>query len=470
MRTVISLLFLFQFFTGFAQKEFAILDLTELKNSAQEIYSYTNDDTGKFAAFVRSNKQIIGFYFNDQQEILDTIKVEATYRELDIFIGGAYHNDTFTLFFSNGSESKYSALQTDFELHDFKIIEDLGISNKNERVIAYTEAKSQVHMLTVFKNSSVVNLKSLASDGSIKTTSYDLSAEKFETDNGLPLTFESLLFAKKSENPFQTINTDIPNSLEQTSAVTKIYQQKDHIKLTNNTYKKHTYIIDFNYGTETYSYNRIENPNFDKKHKKSNANSFLIDHWFFDTYSTTDGITLNVYDKDSLQLKKTFSVIPGDSIAFKNSPIIHDDGISNTTRDFEKTARFVRRVNSSNIAVAVHPFGDQYVLTLGATQNKPNFQLMVMGAVLGGAVGAMLFSAFDAYGRTESTRITCLFDKDFNHVTGAVPPHSFDTINTFTKENKLDKMPVQTIFKRGDSYVWGYYHKAGNFYRFHQFN
>lgn len=470
MKKILAFIFLFQICALYSQEEWMIVDLTDISNTAEEIYPIVNEETGNFATFIRSNKQIVGFYYNDKQELLDTLKIDYPYRSLEAFVGSAYDGDKFTLFFSNSSESKYSGLKVDFDANKFDIIEDLNISNKKESVISYIESNSKLHIISISKNSSIINRKTLKTDGSVNEVRYDLSEETFETDNGLPLTFYALLFGKKSENPFQTINTNVPNSLEQTSAFTKIYQANNYIRLTNNTYQKHTYFIDLDISSDSYKLSNIENQNFDKKNKKSNANSFILDHWFFDAYSTTDGITLNVYDVKTQQLSKKFNVIPGDSITFKNTPIIHDSGTSNPIRDLEKTARFVRKVNSSNIGIAAYPFEDKYILTLGATHKSPNLGLVVLGGVFGGIVGAAIFSTFDAYGRTESTHIECIFDADFNHVPGNIPSNGFDLINAFLGENNLKNATVQTVFKYQDKYIWGYYHKAGKFYRFHQFD
>ena len=470
MKKILVFIFLFQICALYSQEEWMILDLTELTNVAEEVYPIVNEKTGYFATFIRANKQIIGFLYNNRQDLIDTLKIDYPTKSLEAFVGSAYDDTKFTLFFSNSSESKYSALKVDFDAKRYDIIEDLNISNKKENVISYIENNSELHIISVSKNPSVVHRKTLKTDGTFQHVSYDLSEEKFETDNGLPLNLYSLLFGQKSENPFQTINTNVPNSLEQTSALTKIYQNKEHIRITNNTYKKNTYLIDLNINSDNYSISTIKNQNFDKKNKKSEANSFILDPWFFDAYSTTYGITLNVYDVKTQRLNKTFNIIPGDSIAFKNSPIIHDSGTSHPIRDLEKTTRFVRKVNSSNIGIAVYPYRNNYILTLGATHKSPNLTLVTLGGVLGGIVGAAIFSTFDAYGRTESTHIKCIFDPKFEHLTGDIPQNGFDLINNFLKENNLTKATVQTVFKYQDKYIWGYYHKAGKFYRFHTFN
>lgn len=136
----------------------------------------------------------------------------------------------------------------------------------------------------------------------------------------------------------------------------------------------------------------------------------------------------------------------------------------------EKTARFVKKVHSSNIGIAAYPFKDHYILTLGATHKSPNFDLMVVIGIFGGIVGAALFSAFDAYGRTESTHIQSIFDAYFKHVTGDLPKNGFDLINAFLLEENLRTAGLQTVSKYQDTYIWGYYHKTGKFYKFHQFN
>lgn len=274
-----------------------MLDLTDhLTNKAQEVYPIVNQETGYLATFIKSDTEIIGFYNDDKQNLLTTLKIKLPYKFLDIFMGSAYDGANFTLFFNNSSQTKYSGLKVDFATNSYDLIENLNIIDKKERLISYIEINANLHLLSVSKNASLLHRKTLKPDGSVDEVTYDLSGEIFETDNDLPLTLDALLFGKKSQNGFQTINTNLPNSLEQTSAITKIYQNGKQIRLTNNTYQKFTYLIDLDITSKAYKFNTVENKNFNKKNKKSNANSFVLEHWFFDTYSTADGITLNVYD------------------------------------------------------------------------------------------------------------------------------------------------------------------------------
>lgn len=471
MRKSLALLFLFQFCTLFAQEEWTILDLTDrLKDKVEAVYPIVNEKTGFSATFLKANNEIIGFYHNEKQELQTTITIDSPRKNLDVFVGSAYDGDKFTLFFSNNSESKYSCLKVDFATNSYDIIVDLNIATKKERIISYIESDSELHLISVLKNSSLLNRKTLKIDGSINEVTYDLSQEVLESDTGLSISFYSLIFGKKSENPIQTINTNVPNSLEQTSAFTKVYQNEEHIQISNNSYQKHTYLLNLDVSSNAYKLDKIENKLFDKKNRKSNANSFILNDKFFDAYSTTDGITLNMYDTRTQKQTKTFNIIPGDSISFKNSPIIFEKGGSESYRDLEKTTRFVRKVNSSNIGIGAYAFEDKYILTLGASEKNDDLSLVVIGGVLFGVLGAAVMSAFDTYGSTDSVRIECLFDADFNHVSGEIPNNGFDLINAFIKTQNLKNAAVQTVFKYQDKYIWGYYHAAGKFYRFHQFN
>jgi len=471
MKKPLLFIFLFQFCALFAQEEWMILDLTDqLTDTAEEIHPIVNENTGDFVTFLKSDNELVFFLYNDTQTLQSTLKIESPHKNLKNFIGSAYDGQKFTLFFTDNSETTYSGLKLDFTTNSFDIIEDVNVSVKKERIISYLESGSKLHMLSVPKNSSTLIRRSFKADGTFNMATYDFSNETIENDNSLPLSFYSLLFGEKSDNPFQTINTNVPNSLEQTSAFTKIYLNKNTIQLTNNTYKKYSYLINLDVDSNTYKLNKIENKNFDKKNRKSNANSFILDHWFFDTYSTTEGITFNVYDTNTLELAKTFNIVPGDSIAFKNSPIIFDKGQSDSFRDLEKTTRFVRKVNSSNIGISAYPFGDQFILTLGASENVSDSNLMAVGVIFFGLVGAAIMSAFDNYGKTESVRIACIFDSNFDHVPGDIPQNGFDLINAFIKENDYNRADLQTVFRYKDHYIWGYYHEAGKFYRFYKFN
>ena len=472
MRKFFLLIFIVQSFTFFGQDNWAFIGLNnDISDSiVEEVIPILNDDTGYTAVFFKVKKTYVCYLLNDKQELTKTLKVESVPNNFNLLAGSAYDNQKFTLYFSNSSQTKHGCLSIDFENDNYSIYEELNLELKKERLISYVENKDVLYALSTVKNSSLLNLYRFDLEGNVSSEQFDLSNETFETDNELPITLDALLFGKHSNGSVETIDTSIPNTLETTAALTKIYLDHNVIKLTNNTFQKFTYFIQLNLNDNSIQLSKIENTKFEKKNLRTNSNSFVLDNLFFDVYSDTDEIIFNVLETENDRIMKTFHIKAGDSITFKNSPFIHE--VVNTTsyRDLEKTARFIRKVNASNIGISAYPYNDNYILTIGASEQIQSDELVIIGGVLGGMIGAAIFSAFDSYSNTQSTRIECIFDKQFNHVEGDIPKNGFDLIQDFIKDKGLKRAKLQTVFKYKDKYIWGSYDLSGRYYAFYQFS
>lgn len=467
----LSILF-FSVFTISAQQNWAIIELNnEIDDMVvEEVIPIVDQKSGDLATFFRIKTGYIAYLYDENQHLITSLKINLKHKNIDILIGSAHENMQYTLFFSNDSNTKYSFLKVDFKTNTSSLSDEKDFKPKKERLITYSENENELYAMSIIKNSSELKLYRFAVDGSFSKKQYDFSGESFETDSELPIPLYSVLFGKYSDNSFETVNSNIPNTLETASAMTKVYLNNNTLQLTNNTFRKYTYALSFDLQSDDSKLLKIENKNFDKKNRQSNSNSFVLNNLLFDIYSNSDDINFNVYDYKSNNLIKKFSIIPGDSIPFKNSPIIHEILESNYSRDLETTTRFIRKVNGSKIGISAYAIGDNYVVTLGSSEKIQSGEMAIIGGIIGGVVGAALFSALDSYNKTRSTRILCLFDKNFNHLEGDVPSNGFDLINDFIEEKDLEKAKLQTVFKYKDGYIWGSYNKAGRFYRFYQFH
>ena len=472
MKKILVYMLLFHAFSLFGQEKWAFLGLNNEINDliVDEVIPIVNSETGYTAVFFKVKKIYVCYLLNDQQELIKTLKIVSIPNNLDVLAGTAYSSQKFTLYFSNSSKSKHACLVVDFETDNYKVYEELDIDLKKERLISYVENNDKFYALSIIKNSSILNLYSFNLEGKVTAKQYDLSNEKFETDNELPLKLDALLFGKNSNGTVETIDTSIPNTLETTSALTKVYIDENVLTLTNNTFQKYTYLIQLNVDGTSAKLSKIENKKFEKKNLRTNSNSFVFNKLFFETYSDRDKIVFNVIDIENNTIINNFQIKAGDSISFKNTPFIHEVLNSNSTRDLEKTARFIRKVNTSNIGISVYPYQNNYILILGSSEKIQSGEFMIIGGVLGGMVGAAIFSAFDSYNKTQSTRIECIFDEQFNHVEGDIPKNGFDLIQDYIKENNLKRAKLQTVFRYKDKYIWGSYEAAGRYYGFHEFS
>lgn len=436
----------------------------------KEVIPIVDEENNNLALFFKTKKGLESYLYNEEQAPINRMSIDKLPSKSDILIGNSYNGLNHSLFFSNQSGSKLSLISLNFETNNFNIIEDLDFKTKGEHLIKYVSHKDKLYLLTLERYSSVLKLYTFSMDGSFKTSRFDLSNEVFENDNGLEYDLSTLLFHNNSYNhDIVFIPSNVPTTLEATSLNTKVYYNQEHLILTSNLYNKFTYKIDIDLSNEQYSLLKIENRHFLKEKHFSKSNSFVIDSFFLQVYTNKKKVFFDVFQENGLKHLKTFTINEFENIWFKNSPIIIQNGSVKNTREIEKTKRFIKKLSSSNIAVSAYEKDNSYIITLGSIETNNSLDMILIGAILGGAVGAIIFATFDAYVNTRSTRIECLFDKNFNHVEGDIPENGFDKINTFILNNKLKHLKHQTVFKFKDQYIWGSYNKTAGFYRLFSF-
>lgn len=436
----------------------------------KDVFPIVDEEENNLALFFKTKRGFESYFYNDKQELINHVSIDKLPPKSDALIGNVYNGFNHQLFFSNNSESQFSVVDLDFKTGHFKIIEDLQFEIKGEKFIKYVSHKDKLYLLTLERFSSILKLYTFKMDGTIKTSRFDLSNEVFENDNNLEYDLSTILYNNNASNKeFVYVQSDVPTALEVASSITKVYYQEEHLIITNNLYNKFTYKIDIDIKNETYSLSKIENTHFIKERNSAIANSFVLNSIVLNTYATNDNVFLDIYKRNGSELLKTFTINKDEAIQFKNSPIIIQNGSESNLKELEKTSKFIKNVSRSFIGVSVYEINDNYVLTLGSVDPSNNGSLIFVGAVFGGLVGAAIFAAFDSYSQTKSTRINCLFDKDFNHLSGEIPENGFDKINTFILTKNLKHLKHQSVFKFNNQYVWGSYNKNSGFYRLYSF-
>ncbi|WP_048331540.1 hypothetical protein [Bizionia psychrotolerans] len=456
-----------------AQKHFALIE-TERDfpdEKLKEVFSITDNKSETLALILQTKKGLESYLYHANKERINHISIKKVPSKSDVLVGNANVGNNYRLFYSNKSESQFSMFQLNFDDGSYQITEDLNLDISGEKILKYISQDDKLYLLTLKRFSSILKLYTFNMEGHVTTRRYDLSNEKIENDNGLTYDLSTLIYQNNVTNrAIEYVDVSVPNSLEAAAAITKIYFQDDQLIITNNLYTKFTYKIAINIHEESYSFEKIENNHFKKDDKLVTANSFIIKNHILTTYANGEQVFLDIYKADTSELIKTFTISKGEDISFKNTPIMIENGDFSKLREVEKSAKFIRKISYSNIGISAFEMDNQYVITLGASEPSSSGSMIIIGYVVGGVVGAAIFSAFESYSETKSTRIQCLFDSDFNHVQGSVPKNGFDQIQDFVDSHNFKTIEKQTVFKFQDNYVWGSFDWTTGYYRLYTFS
>ena len=434
-------------------------------NNLKEAIPVVDKLTGKFAFFLKERKGVTAYYFDENQELVSEFRAPESLKKTPIFIGNSIDNNRYTLFFRNQIGRRISSIQFNFDLNEYQIKEELNIALKKELTIDYFNDDDILYLLSIIKGSSILKLYSFNVDSEVLVQTIDLSNESFSDFRS---SFYNLFLGPYGAEKSSKIILGEPTSLEIASAENKAYFKDGIITLTTDFSDKYTYLVNIDVKNGTHSIEEYENKNIKRQELRAKSNSFIFDNYFFNVYSTTKRLVLDIYDRKTRDLVKELKIGEQYPISFINTPIILEGGDFKKYRELERNKQFLRKVTKSNLGVAVYKQNKNYVLTIGSSEEIiTQGQFAIMGGVLGGFVGGVLMASFNMYSKTKSTRVIGVFDSDYNHINGEVPLNGFDRINEYTKSFK--RIQLESIFKYGDNYIWGCFYKSTGAYRFLKF-
>ncbi|TWO33893.1 hypothetical protein E1J38_003720 [Seonamhaeicola sediminis] len=458
--------------TSFSQAEWLTVNFTDFQNFKKpiEVINLVDEENGNVAIFFKYSNTIRAYLYDKDKKLINKLLVDKLPRFSVNYLGCSNFNSVYTLFFKNIGSTKFSSLTIDFKNSTFNSTKDIGLFFKKETYVESFEDNNRVYILTSIDKTSKLNLYELFYDNRFELKLIDLSDEVFEKPNGFRTNLNFLIRGLNQESMTTSIKVGEPSSLELASAKNKLYYNNNVITFTSNYFDHCTYIIDINVDDGSYEYSKFDNVNYKKEDLWNKANSFIYGDYFFNMYISKEGLTYDIYDRSTKELIKRLNFSRKDSIRFKNTPIILEGGDFKNYRELDKTTQFIRKVTNSKISTYVYKMGGNYVISIGSSEPKQQAQMgyYYPGGLVGGlmaiAAHQLLTSSYHSYITTKSTRIECLFDESFNHVSGNIPLNGFDRIKEYVDKMNLETAPLQTIFKTGNDYIFGYYNKDLNSY------
>lgn len=468
--------YLLFFLTGlqvsFCQNEWLSIDLNDSSKKPIEVINMVDESNGNIALFFKYSNFIKAYLYNKDRNLINKLHISELPRYSSNYLGCSRLNNDYTLFFKNLGSTKYSSLTINFKGLSFSTKDNIGISLKRESFIESFEDNNQVYILTSINKTSKLKLRTLFVDNSFETKLVDLSNETFEKPNKISTNLSILIRGLKQEVKTNSIKVGEPSSLEIASAKNKLYYNNNIITFTSNYFDHCTYLIEIDISDGGYKFSKLNNVNYNKEDLWNKANSFIYDNYIFNMYVSKNGLLYDIYNRETKELIKKLEFNKNETIPFKNSPIILEGGDFKDYRELERTIQFIRKVTNSKVSTYVYKSEGHYVISMGSSESKEQAPFMyyagggLVGGLVVGVANALLTSTYQSYITTKSTRIECLFDENFNHVSGEIPINGFDRIKNYVDEKNLERAPLQSVFKYDNDYIFGYYNKDLNIYSY----
>ncbi len=460
---LLFLVFLSQIVT--CQEPFLTFDHTAntLGKKPTQLFSAVFPENDTFLIFIEDAKQLSVYQFDKNgQETAEGFSFPNFAKKYPNIGGYTQQDGTYTLFLSTTNKKKWAIVTLDFTYKSFSL-QETKLDIKRDRVLESLTYNGKHYLFTVQRDSSTFEVYAMDPEGAVTTQSFSFESTDFGEGRRTIPNLDRLLQGSFSRE-VAMIDSESPIALESSKSNVKFYQEEALVTLTIDASKKQTFYLQFDLENNTSGIDTISKASFDKDVISAKSNSFIFEDKLFVLKVSSDEMDFSIYDLDSMENLASFSARKGTPITFKNTPIIQEGGSLDSYRELEKTSKFLRKVASSNPAIAVFKENDHYIITLGATQEITNggTGVFVMGGGLGGAlIGGLItgianatYMQYNTYTYTKSARFQMVLDSDLQFVPDAeIPLNVFDEISEFTQETS--PKVIQTVFKLNDSYIWG---------------
>ncbi|MFD0931789.1 hypothetical protein ACFQ0R_04165 [Psychroflexus salinarum] len=470
--------------TCFGQYPFLEINASDIQSrwKIQDAYLIEDSKTNSYYAILEEDKVTHGFKFDSIGTLVNRITSEGLKRKYKEIIGHIIKNNKLLLIQKNDKGNKFAYIQYDFTTGKTKEAE-YDIEKRTDRFVeSYcTSDRCIIYTIDISNNNSLKKWE-YKIDG--KSSVKEIFLTKQLRMSGIKDNYLSsyIIEAKgfTSNIDLVKVNNKIPNNIEITANPNKMYEYENGFVWTLDGDLEHTILLNFDY-PEFEPKVRIIKKSRLKNEWGGKSNSFLFEDKIAQVMSNNKELIVDIKSIEQPEdLIKTLRVGKKEEIEFKNSQILQEGSMYSfgSTRKMEKTSKLLRKMSSQDNGISINRNKDKYHITIGGIRKQTSGGGMMMpgfGAVPMGTFGAMTvsfnptFYAYGLYSNTGSTRIECLFDKEFNHSEGEIEKNVFDRIDDYKEVNERN-IKVESITYFNNRVILGYLSLREDRYLFKSFD
>ncbi|MFK5981754.1 MAG: hypothetical protein QM499_02480 [Flavobacteriaceae bacterium] len=452
------------FFNQKASSQEEIISITSDSKVFQS-FNVVNSETGNIVFFLEESNLIKGYLYDENFQLIDKVFSEdlpAKYKE---FIGYQVKDGVITLFMNTNNDRSYGVLIFDFN-NNVSQVKEIDFKLKGEDYIEAVSTNSSFYLISRPINKNQFNIYTFTDGFSFKRNEIIFRKDDFLGRRERPVKLYD--FIKKTVQ----INNNVPNSIEATSELVKLYVDKNNVSITSDVYNEFTFLININLTDFSYSVDKFVHPEYETSMIGVKSNSYVYENNLFQIITSSKKLNIQITDLATKNIIKEYSASKNAPIDFKNSQIILEGGDFKKHRELDKTNQFLRKVAQYRAGISVYRHNGAYQVTLGGiTEGSNGAGYVFAGALVGGVVGGVIVASafnsmtysYNGYTKTKSVRITGLFNNDFTHIGGRIPDNPFEMMKSFFKDDK-DHI-AKTVLSNNGSYLYGFFNKRINLYK-----
>ena len=474
LRKIFLLLIICSSTVVFSQKKVAqfINSLKTSSSNIKDVIPIVNAENGDFAIFIADAKNVYGYKLDSTFTLQEKIISGEKRRKYKTIVGTSIsqNNQTYKVFL--GDKSNKNFISFNFSFNDGKTSSKEFKLRGGDKFIQTVSTNNKLYFITTSFTSKGMFVYSFDKNGDFQRNHIDLSGIKLFNWNNKVLPITEFLTSSESVKKIEESN---PNSIESVASDTKMYVKENQVIFSFDENPAFTQILTLDLTTF-----KVTRKVFNKSMqgiRKLKTNSYINGNTFFSLTANKDKLLLNVLDYNSGKRIKQFKILKDQLINFKNTPIIQEGGMYDGYRELEKTKKFLRKISSGEVGVAVLTRNNQFEITLGGYKLQSSgggfgvgFGMSSFGGASFGGGNVNVFfnpamSAYGSYTSTKSTRIECLFDENFNHIKGEIKDNAFDKMDGYDSP----VLNAETVFKYKGFYLKGSYSSVTKGYSLRKF-
>lgn len=448
MKKIVSFALCTLCFSLFAQEKYLEVSLKDVKTTSgfiTNVHLIKNDASGSLSLFLEEPKTTYGFKYDEnlnQTAQLTSKGVKRKYKEI---IGQASGEGKVRLIQKNKKGNKFASIVYDFENQKTEEMEyDLDMSD--QKYLQSYNHNGICYVFTIFKNTSVINKWTFTLDGAVTSEQISLD-EEAERNRLRTFNLYKLIEESQGAKNFYTMNkveNNLPNTLDIATEQNKMFTHDNGFYWTFDENHQYTALLDFQLPDLLPKLNIIRKSVIGDANS-SKTNSFIAGSVIAQLVSNSKNMNLVFKDLETKEVLNEYKLSKDEEFTFKNGPILQEGSMYSfgSTRTFEKSSKFLRKISSDKNGVALFKSDNGYRAIIGGVrQQSGGGGFGAMGGAFGGipiaSAGAITMSfnpasfAYGSYGSTSSTRIESLFDIEFQHVEGDLPANVFDDIENLS--------------------------------------
>ncbi|WP_421871063.1 hypothetical protein [Marinoscillum sp.] len=362
---------------------------------------------------------------------------------------------------------------------------------KKEKLLTAFNYRNKFYLFTIKKRSSILFLYEFDKDNLTSIVEIDLSEYKF-SNSDYPDLYSNIMTnenmtAGSSPLSVNFIDLKDPVGIESTFEEAKVYLKGDQLVFTLDNELSNTKVITIDFKNFEYTCDIIEHESLNCEAYAVKSNSFLTGNMLFQVKACKSMLRLQVKDWQSKELLGSHQISPEDASLIQGKitiektsslALINQENEKVQTLDTGKIKSLLRKLKRGNLGISVNSVQDHYILTMGGKQENnstsyPGFPSATTTLVTPyGPTEVLTYSStlsnYSDYKNERTTYFKTILDKSLQVTKRNTLLTSFDLVKQF--EESLNHKPlIETLVRRGNTYLYGYYDKQKKTYSFYEF-